>query len=216
MLTAVPSPSFLSQTRIRNLWIIVNVATSQLLCWPGVCIHWGLGMESSNLEVVVLSQDHSTWISWLLPFLLQGLCLWHLFFTKFGCHLSCRERRNGGWRHDETVKGAHTHPPARLRTDSCACQCVWKTTALCGVRKRTWHQHFCVRDRRKLLPHYIGTETWGPGGKEGGNVTTKFEGNIVLIRKQENVFLGMILIVYVGGCNRYLKYWMWPLKYWIL
>lgn len=39
-------------------------------------------------------------------------------------------------------------------------------------------------------------------------MTTKFEGNIVLIRKQENVFLGMILIVYVGGCNRYLKYWM--------
>lgn len=144
------------------------------------------------------------------------LCLWHHFFTKFGCHLSCRERRNGGWRHDETAKGAHTHPPARLRTDNCACQCVWKTTALCGVRKRTWHQHFCVRDRRKLLPHYIGTGTCGPGGKEGGNVTTKFEGNIVLIRKQENVFLGMILIVYVGGCNRYLKYWMWPLKHWIL
>lgn len=132
--------------------------------------------------MVILSQDYS-WISWLLPFLLQGLSLWHLFLAKIVCHLSCREEERAGMTRELRLQ---IHVPCKAEDWQLCCQCAWKTTAPCGLRKRTWHQHFSVRE---ALPHYIGTGTWGSCGKEDVNVATKFKGNIVLVLKRERLFL---------------------------
>ena len=72
-------PSFHTTGTESRLWIVVDAASSRLKSWPGVCKRWGLGVESAKLEEVILPQDYSSWISWLLPFLLQGLSLWDLF-----------------------------------------------------------------------------------------------------------------------------------------
>lgn len=77
--TAVLTPAQSQPCLLSRLLIILDASSSHLQSWSGAWKHWGWCVDSGTLEDVHSPQDYSSWISWLLPFLPQGLGLWNPF-----------------------------------------------------------------------------------------------------------------------------------------